>query len=929
MDTSFLYMDHILNTIFPTVVIKNEFLQHNHKTFQNQFFLSDNKSNMTMENKPVPINIEDKVILAKLLAAVPYLFFIVSITLTFFVWKNEREELQQKIESRFNEKTTEIKEHIRSRLKDHEKLLLGGVGLFNSKEEVTQADWRQYVSSLQIDQNYPGTQGMGYSAWVPANQKLLVTKNIRDQGFPDFTIRPEGNRGIYTTIIFLEPFNWRNQRAFGYDMYTESNRKIAMDTAKDSGIASLSNKIILLQETEKEKQNGFLMYLPVYQKGKMIDTLLNRRNSIKGFVYGPIRVNNFIHETIAGIDNNITFEIYDEGLGAIQDKLLYSKTNAEKIIFPAAYKSRFSKFENVDIFNGHRWKLIYKSMPLFDKQMDSASIDYIIFSGLAVSLLMSYVLLISLNSRKKVKDALKKSEERFSTIFNNSPDAYMILEKENGLITDCNFATEVMLRGARHQIIGKTPDQLSPTFQPDGRRSSEAAMERVTESIKDGKHHFEWLHTRLDGTEFWAEVNISTFILTERLVLLVAWRDITERNKNKLKLEKAITEAETANLAKSRFLATMSHEIRTPMNGILGMAQLLMMPNLNEAERQDYTKVILNSGNTLLRLLNDILDLSKIEANKVQIESISSSPEQIIHDVKTLFKESAIRKNISLESEWMGNAGKNYLTDPNRLRQMLSNLTSNAIKFTHSGSIKISARVLDNNSENNSNDKLLEFSVQDTGIGIPDDKLSLIFQPFSQSDNTITRKYGGTGLGLSIVSGLAKTMGGDVGLESILNQGSRFWFTVRVGNITSEEQSYNKPDHHTSNKNLKQLSGNVLVVDDDPINRLVISAILKKLGLSVLQAENGQQALDLFIYGATIDLILMDMQMPIMDGNTATKLIRSREKENDSGHQLIIALTANAYAEDNKLCIEAGMDEILIKPINIEKLSEVLYKYLS
>ena len=401
-----------------------------------------------------------------------------------------------------------------------------------------------------------------------------------------------------------------------------------------------------------------------------------------------------------------------------------------------------------------------------------------------------------------------------------------------------------------------------------------------------------------------------------------------EKSHLAMDLEQARQAAEAASYAKSRFLATMSHEIRTPMNGILGMAQLLMQPGLKAAEREDYARTILTSGQTLQTLLNDILDFSKIEAGKLALESGAFEPQQVIHETALLFAEMAAQKGLRLDAISHDLPRHRYLGDSHRLRQMLSNLVSNALKFTERGQIQIEVR----ETGGNEHEAVLEFSVTDTGIGIPADKRDILFLPFSQADDSTTREYGGTGLGLSIVRSLAEMMGGTVGVESQVGEGSRFWFSIRAGLVAAgedtrhEQRATAKPASPPESSSL--LSGRVLVAEDNPVNRKVITALLNKLGLTVFIAEDGSQCLDAVMHGDRIDLILMDVQMPVLDGLAATARIRAWEQENQRPALPIVALTADAFEEDRQRCLAAGMNGFLPKPVAVADLRAVLHQWL-
>jgi signal transduction histidine kinase/CheY-like chemotaxis protein len=393
-------------------------------------------------------------------------------------------------------------------------------------------------------------------------------------------------------------------------------------------------------------------------------------------------------------------------------------------------------------------------------------------------------------------------------------------------------------------------------------------------------------------------------------------------------LRQARFAAEASNRAKSTFLATMSHEIRTPMNGVLGMAQMLLMPDINEDERQDYARTILNSGQTLLILLNDILDLSKVEAGKLELDVAAFDPVQVLHETKSLFLEAAHKKGLTLDATWSGTTSERYRGDPHRLRQMLSNLVGNAIKFTQKGGVRIEAREVQRVGE----ESLLEFSVSDTGIGIPDDKQHLLFHPFSQTDSSTTRQYGGSGLGLSIVRSLAKLMGGEVGVQSDPDNGAHFWFRVRLEVIRKGEDTRDavRQDNKAQQVecNSSRLTGHVLVVEDNPTNRKVIEAMLAKFGLVATTAENGQQCIEVLQRDVPFDLILMDIQMPVIDGYAATEWIRQWEAAGNRPHVPIIALTADAFEEDKRHCLAVGMDDFLAKPILVDAIGIILRRWL-
>jgi len=342
----------------------------------------------------------------------------------------------------------------------------------------------------------------------------------------------------------------------------------------------------------------------------------------------------------------------------------------------------------------------------------------------------------------------------------------------------------------------------------------------------------------------------------------------------------------------------------------------------------------LSSGQTLLLLLNDILDLSKIESGKFKLESTPFEPAAVMHETCNLFAGAAQAKGLQIESDWGGPPGQRYVGDRHRLGQMLANLVGNAIKFTATGSVRIKAEQMPCEEQS----AVLEFTVEDSGMGIAPDKIDLLFSPFSQADSSTTREFGGTGLGLSIVRQLARAMGGDVGVKSKPGLGSTFWFRIRsqiADGQDSRSTQREAPGEVSPEPAFERQENHVLVAEDNQINAMVIESLLGKLGITMTLVKDGQEAVNFITQGASGEngaqpgLILMDLNMPVMDGYSATKLIRQWETDNHRSHLPIIALTADAFEDDRQHCLAAGMDDFLAKPVVLDALKTALVKWLA
>ena len=507
------------------------------------------------------------------------------------------------------------------------------------------------------------------------------------------------------------------------------------------------------------------------------------------------------------------------------------------------------------------------------------------------------------------KAKVEESESKFRELFEKSGDAIVI--NKNGRIVDFNLAT-VKLFGyhLKDDFINIHPAQLSPAIQPDGKSSLEKVEEVLNLAAINGTHRFEWMHKKSDGQDFLCEILV-TLIKNEPndSIFHSVIREITSYKKTEQELIIAKEKAEESDQLKTEFINNMSHEIRTPMNGILGFSEMLSNNDISDEKRASFIKIIQSSGQQLLNVIDDILEISRLGTNQVKIIETDVCLNDMLFELFSTFDLKAKEQNTPLFlKKSLSDNQSTVLTDKSKLVKVLSNLLENSLKFTHEGFIDIGYQL--------KNDEI-EFYVKDTGIGIKKSKHESIFDRFSQAEKDLSKKVGGLGLGLSIAKENTELLGGTIQLESVEGKGATFFVTIPykpVYKVNDIEKAKNEPKY------------TILIAEDEEINYLYIDTLLKDifgLNCKIIHVTNGKEAFETCKENKAIELVLMDLKMPIMNGFEAIKLIKSLLP-----NLPIIAQTAYSTPQEKEQAILVGCDDFMSKPIHQESFKNILDKYL-
>ncbi len=819
---------------------------------------------------------------------------------------------------------------IQKRLDDLDSTMYAARGLFAASQSVEPAEWTAFCRNILSHHSRDSAMGIAFAKRLYLDEVDSFRGEIRTTHDPEYTIfRKDGgltDSVFAAPILYIYP-HFRNEIARGYDIASVPEARSALLRSVDSGECAATDRLRLLQTGDSDW--GVVLYLPVYYEDYVPQADDRALDALHGWIGVSIAMDAFLEDAAEDLDAFVATEIH-EGDRVGEGTLLASWESADSDL--AVSSNPWSETVTVNLAD-RKWTLAFDQAPPSAMAMAVSVLPVsLVATFLSVLVVALTASLTSASSRAgslaaQMTAKLKKRETQLAETGRLARVGGWELNLETMELewsdevrqiheVDSNYVPTV--EGAIGFYVGDAQDRIQEAIDHSTKTGDPWDLELPFRTAK-GRD----LTVRAIGK--------AEFVEGKARRLWGAFQDVTEGVRTRDELMAAKETAESASRAKSEFLANMSHEIRTPMTAILGFLDFLdESREVSALERTEALRTIRRNGENLMSIINDILDVSKIEAGRMTLDHVWTSPIQVIEDVIGLFKVRAEAKDVALRIAYESEMPEQIETDPVRLRQILGNLLSNAIKFTESGSVTIRARLLDEELQNSR----ICFDVADTGLGMTPEQCDRVFEAFTQADSSTTRKYGGTGLGLRISKTLTQLLGGDLSVESRLSRGSTFSVVIRAGDLTDvrmiapgealgmrlEDVTEGPSDGSCEQPTDRALAGvRILLAEDGQDNQRLISFHLEKAGAIVTIAENGKVALEEYdealSSGGAFDLILMDMQMPELDGYSATSQLREMGCTTP-----IVALTAHAMSGDRRRCLDAGCDDYDTKPISRDRL---------